>query len=316
MTNGCIPIDLFNPGEVLASLGFLEVADAICGRAAGGFDWTADENARFLLSAESDGNPFEVVLEFLAKAGLRRVAPPSYSDPPPKGNNKNAEQEDEEEDARNDDLLYANSFPIGTPDRMTLPIRLINAGQSLNLTHWADGSSRNDFKLYAGNRSAARIAWAMLAGTQEKPRKNGKVGPVKTRGIRALWEEDPKGMAKDPFHILTAMGGSFNFDPRGAWTGLDAGYSPNMQNHNIASSPVVELLASIGLENARPIWDTAVDGGVTVHYAVWCDLIPASLARAAISGAHFGFPLRNFKFTLASSGKNKIVTFAKEEVSL
>lgn len=45
------------------------------------------------------------------------------------------------------------------------------AGQWLEITHWADGSSRNDFKLYAGNRSAAGIARAMLLGTREKPGK-------------------------------------------------------------------------------------------------------------------------------------------------
>ena len=48
------------------------------------------------------------------------------------------------------------------------------------------------------------------------------------------------------------MGGSFNFDPRGAWTAIDAGYSPNEHKHAVEASPVVEFLAAWGLEHARP----------------------------------------------------------------
>ena len=61
------------------------------------------------------------------------------------------------------------------------------------------------------------------------------------------------------------MGGSFNFDPRGAWTAIDAGYSLNDQGHQVDASPVVEFLAAWGLENARP------DEFATrqVRYAAW-----------------------------------------------
>ena len=40
-----IPVDLFNPGQVFACLGFLEAADVLLGDAEGGFDWTDDGNA-------------------------------------------------------------------------------------------------------------------------------------------------------------------------------------------------------------------------------------------------------------------------------
>jgi CRISPR-associated protein Csx14 len=194
---------------------------------------------------------------------------------------------------------------------MTLPVRLTHAGQGLNITHWADGSSRNDFKLYAGNRSAARIAQAMLMGTREKPRKGQKVGELKAKGIRTLWEEDDQCLVRHPFDVLTPMGGSFNFDPRGAWTALDAGYSPNDQKHGVAASPVVELLAAIGLEHARPIEDHETR---IVRYALWRELLSPSLARPALSGARFGVALRTFQFNVAFSGKNKVITFAEEEI--
>jgi len=54
---------------------------------------------------------------------------------------------------------------------MALPIRLVGCmdgeQRSIDIGHWADASSRNDFKLYAGNRSAAGIAHAMLSGTRD-----------------------------------------------------------------------------------------------------------------------------------------------------
>jgi CRISPR-associated protein Csx14 len=314
MTAASIPVDLFNPGQVFAALGFLEAASALCSRAAGRFDWSDEANVCFVLDADSQRNPFEVVLEFLAKAEVRRIAPLGYKDPPPKKKKtrKVAEGDEKEEEAQSDHLENSGCFPGRTPDCMALPVRLTDAKHSLDLTHWADGSSRNDFKLYAGNRSAAMIARAMLIGTREKPRKGRKVGDLKTKGIRALWEKDPKRLAEQPFDVLTPIGGSFNFDPRGAWKALDAGYSPNDQKHAVDASPVLELLAAVGLEHARPLEDRETG---LVRYAVWGELVPALLARPLLAGVAFGVPVRKFAFTLDSSGKNKIVTFAEEELS-
>lgn len=314
MTSASIPADLFNPGQVLASLGFLEAASVLCSGAVGGFDWTNTAKVRFILHADGDRNPFERVLEFLSNAELRRIVPPGYKDPPQKEKKRKLVVEgDEEGDVRSDDLIHSDCFPGRQPDPMTLPVRLTHSGQWLDITHWADGSSRDDFKLYAGNRSAARIARAMLMGTREKPRKGQQLGELKTKGIKSLWEEDPGALADHPFDVLTPMGGSFNFDPRGAWTALDAGYSPNDQKHGIAASPVVELLAAIGLEHARPLVDE--DGkGKVLRYAAWGELLSPLLARPALSGSRFGVPLRIFRFKLALSGKNKVVNFAEGEI--
>jgi hypothetical protein len=97
------------------------------------------------------------------------------------------------------------------------------------VSHWADGSSRNDFKLYSGNRSANRIATQMLQGVRAKPKRNQSIGDLKNRGLQQLWQEQREALLKAPFDVVTPMGGSFNFDPRGAWTAIDAGYSPNTQ---------------------------------------------------------------------------------------
>lgn len=196
---------------------------------------------------------------------------------------------------------------------MALPVRLQGEGQrSLDVGHWADGSSRDTFKLYAGNRSAFSIARAMLDGTRKKPTKRKPVGDLLTYGICELWSRSREELIADPLGVLTLMGGSFNFDPRGAWTALDAGYSPNQhKHHGIAASPVVETLAALGMEHARPDeYETR-----KVRYAAWAGPLPIVLARPALACVEIGFPLRKFRFELSGTKYNKVVTFAQEETS-
>ncbi len=200
-------------------------------------------------------------------------------------------------------------FPSGDGDRNALPVQLVGDGRRLTVSHWSDGSSRDNFKLYSGNRSANRIATQMLQGVRAKPKKNQSIGDLRNRGLQQLWQEQRESLLKAPFDMVTPMGGSFNFDPRGAWTAIDAGYSPNTQKDGIAASPVVEILATIGLEHARP----DQYGIRKVRYAVWGHPLPPMLARAALAGADLKLPIRQFYFELDLSGKNKVTTFAQEE---
>ena len=71
MAESSIPVDLFNPGQVFACLGFLEAADMLCGDTEGGFDWSDEAEVKFCLRADGDKNPFEAVLEFLAGAKVK-----------------------------------------------------------------------------------------------------------------------------------------------------------------------------------------------------------------------------------------------------
>lgn len=312
MAEASIPVDLFNPGQVFACLGFLEAADTLLGEAEGGFDWSVENDVRFRLRAAGEENPFEAVLEFLANAEVRRYAPAGYSDPI-RIMRKSAETEDTA--SVNEPLDVSETFPCAEADRMALPIRLVGSlrgrSHSLNNDHWTDGSNRNPFKLYSGNRSAAKIACAMLYGTREKVKKHQQVGDVKTQGVASLWNPRRKELIEAPFDMLAPIGGSYNFDPRGTWTGIDAGYSPNDQEHGVAASPVVEILAAMGLGNARP----DEFGTRRVRYGAWGLPVPPLLARAALGAARAGIPFRVFQFSLALSGKNKVVTFAQEEPS-
>lgn len=318
MAESKIPVDLFNPGQVFACLGFLELADVLLGDAEAGFDWSdKSKTVCFLLATPGDSKPVNRVLEFLASADVERIAPVDDA----KQTNKKADcndgnDEEDDEAAESDSDVAANTFsetfPAKAGDATSFPVRLVVAKKPvIEVTHWSDGSGRNTFKLYSGNRSAERIARAMLKGTRNKPKKNQAIGDLKYKGIRHLWKEQQEDLVAKPFDVLTSIGGSFNFDPRGAWTALDAGYSPNTQKHGVAASPLVHLLAACGLEHTRPI-----EFGVRqVRYCVWSGLVPVSLARVAFQGGIPSLPTKQFHFELALSGKNKIVTFAQQENS-
>lgn len=328
MAEASIPVDLFNPGQVFACLGFLEAAEILLGDAEGGFDWSDDANTKFVLRAAGERNPFEAVLEFLSEAEPERWGPLGYADPPPKkkkgadedeaedssGGADGADQDESEAGATAPSLRLAETFYANEGDRMSLPIWFGGGNRPVvELGHWADGSNRESFKLYAGNRSAHSIARGMLLGVRAKPTKkqksNDELGDLKFKGLRQLWEDEREALIREPLNVLTPMGGSFNFDPRGAWTAIDAGYSPNQHKHPVNASPVVEFMAAWGLENARP------DECETrrVRYSAWGVPLSLMLARAALNGGIPSLPRRYFRFDLDLSGKNKVVTFATEE---
>jgi len=317
MAESSIPVDLLNPGQVFACLGFLEVADVLLGDAEAGFDWSNPDGARFRLSAHGNDCPVDAVLGFTASATVEKVVPPGYIDSPA----KDAEEDEEEGNAAGGSSATTRSdtFPAREADPRSLPVQITAPSRAtLSVSHWSDGSTRNTFKLYSGNRPAERIAWSMLQGVREKPKKGGpdtgqtqKIGDLKYKGIAQLWCEQKDALKAKPFDVLTAMGGSFNFDPRGAWTALDAGYSPNTQKHAVSASPVVHLLAACALEHMRPPEHRVRE----VRYAVWSGLLAPMLARVALQGRIPSLPMKHFRFELAMSGKNKIVTFAKQETS-
>lgn len=324
MAEASIPVDLLNPGQVFACLGFMEAADILLGDVAGGFDWSKDSNTRFALRATGERNPFEAVLEFLAEADPQRWAPIGYTDQPPKKGKAGGEEDGEGDDDRDSASSASQApspdlsitFPAKTGKSGALPIRFGGGNRPVvELGHWADGSSRKSFKLYAGNRSAEAIARTML-GVGGKPSKrrraDGQPGDLRTKGVRQLWQEDRAALVHAPFDVLTPMLNGFGFDSRRTWTAINAGYSLNEHKHPIEASPVVEFLAAWGLENARPVEFELRQ----IRYAAWGVNLPLILARAALASALPAVPSRQFRFELDLSGKNKVFTFAQEEPSI
>ena len=283
MDTASVPVDLDNPGQVFACLGLIEAADALAGNAQGGFTWNAeyDLQARFMIEAATDINPIETVLDFLSDATAIALAPAGWTP----SSTKNVGASESIPDA---------PCPMRDLGDMALPV-VLRGSETCDITlgHWADGSSRDDFKLYAGNRSALKITQSMLAG------------------IRQLWNDRRADMVSDPFGTTCPMRGSFNFDARCAWEAIDLGYSPNDHSQKVLGSPTVELLAAWGLEHARP---TRVQRRV-YRYGTWSGLLPPILARPALGGVFDNANGRSFRLRLGLSGKNKVVGYAEEETS-
>lgn len=188
---------------------------------------------------------------------------------------------------------------------MALPIVIGGGnGPKIRLGHWADGSSCDNFKLYSGNRSALSIARTMIGG------KVTDRGKVELMGITQLWDERRHDLIQDPFGTTVPMAGSFNLDARCAWEAIDTGYSPDAQNQKVLGSPVVEMLAAWGLENARP---RQLDGRL-YRYVVWPGLLPAMLARPGLADSLGSLKCRQFRVLLGLSGKNKVIKYAQEEI--
>lgn len=296
MTEASIPVDLFNPGQVFACLGFLEAADVLLGDAEGRFDWSQPESPRFMIRRAFDENPFETILKKIITANISEVYPQGWPD---------------------DEARKACDFPSplsehidekGKPSRTKLPGILITHNGSISLNSWADASSRPNFKLYSGNRSGCSIASDMIFGKRDKPKKGKTLGDVINQGIRQLIEANTEAVVADPLNVSVSMAGSFNMDPRGAWNSMDAGYSPNQHGDDVAASPVVEFFACLALEHFRP---NSRDRG-DYEYAAWNEWLPVSIARVVCSGVDTPFDTRHFTFPLALSGKNKLITFAQE----
>lgn len=88
------------------------------------------------------------------------------------------------------------------------------------------------------------------------------------------------------------IGGRFGFDPGPAWNALDVGFSPDAQGLRVAASPVVELLAAVGVQRFRPRVSRDHE---TIFYSTWGQPLPTSVAAAAASGLLEVRPARRFQ---------------------
>lgn len=293
MGEASIPVDLLNPGQVFACLGFLEAADIVCGGAEGCFEPAGAGKAHFRLKAGGKGNPFAAVLDFLAAARVVPLVPEGE-----------APEKISKEDAAA--MRATETFPGPEAEAAILPCLLAAPGSvEIPLSQWAEPSERDErkpFKLFAGGQSATQIVRDMLEGSNSK----------RTHGLKHLWISDRTAVEANPFDVLTPIGPSSKLDARSGWNAIDVGYSPYEQGHVITSSPIVELLAAIGLENARP---QQIERS-RLRYCVWSTMLPPMLARAAFGAATIGMAGRTFEFKLIPLAQGyKILTFAREENS-
>ncbi len=275
MAEASIPVDLFNPGQVFACLGFLEAADVLLGDAEGGFDWSDETNVRFLLRAAGEENPVSAVLQFLVTAEVKWLS---------------HDAEVQERDGGTT-IVHAGISSSGDPKPPDLPAILIGNHQDKECTihfgYWADGSTRFN--------------------TTFKKSTNGTSSYIRFKnaidGIHNLGERHE--VVADPFSKSSETKSLFRVDPRGYADPIHAGTSPDKlrKGHidmRVATYPACEAMAIIGLEHTRPI----EDGQTRFSYFVWDSprpnidhrpvLLPPVLARAALGGPFPFFRSRLF----------------------
>jgi len=301
MATATIPVDLRNPGQVFACLGFMEAAEVLIGPATGAFAWEGSETeATFTLSVEGPDDPVKTTLAFLAGAEVRALAP--------KGSSLSTTKWKVEtivavsEDAR--DAHLGDVLPCPLPDSpAALPIVLTDGATSIPIDHFADDfarSGRDNVKFWAG---AAGYPGAALA--------RDALEALATLGGNALADA-----AGDPFSVSAQQSSSFRFDWRRDYVPLDAGFSPNLQGAvRMVGYPLVELLAAIGLEHARPDRPDRRDK-LAYRYGVSSAVLPTVLVRAVLGTQSLGFPTRIFHMRLGwpgQEGQARCIIDAQEE---
>jgi CRISPR-associated protein Csb3 len=293
MAEATIPVDLRNPGQVFSCLGFMEAAEILCGACEGSFDYQHSESqTTFTLGSEGSDNPINTVLRFLARAEVRAIAP--------HGSNLSAANWGVgtiERERGNDE------FPCPKPDTpAALPIMVMDDKHAIPIEHWADGpsSGRDNVKFWAGAGGYPGAALARDA----------------LQIIKGLGDNALTAAAGDPFSISAPQSSSFRFDWRRDYIPLDAGFSPNDQTSmTMIGYPLVELLAAIGLQHARPDRPDRRDK-LTYRYGVSNAVLPTQFARAVLGGQRLGFPVRVFRVRLGwpgQEGQARCIIDAQEE---
>ncbi|WP_084185372.1 type I-G CRISPR-associated protein Cas8g2 [Desulfonatronum thiodismutans] len=275
MAEADIPVDLFNPGQVFACLGFLEAANILLGDAEGGFDWSDESNVRFRLRTADAENPFRTTILFLANAKVSSITPKCSELRTEKWNIPSIIQD------------YNYHFSYNKPNSpATLPAVLQDEnGRMLIIDHWGDSTTRDSVKFWAGSGGYPGVA-------------------LLNDAIQSL-NGDFDEISRNPFIFTTKQSSSFRFDWRRDYIPLDCGFSPNSHNNmTMIGYPIVEILASIGLTNSRP---ERIDK-LNYRYSalgIFSDSIffDKIFLRAGLGGANLPFEKRCFRMRLGWPGQ-------------
>lgn len=299
MAEASIPVDLFNPGQVFACIGFAEAADVLLGSARGVFDWSDPMRTVFRLRADGNECPVLGVLRFIEDAQAEAVAPAGSA---------NFAAWDSSFGTGPVLVPRELGYPFPDPEKPpTLACRLTNGLKTLMIDYWGDSTDRPEMKLWGGSK--------------------GKPGAALAADALALVRGHAITSVADPFAFSAPQSGSFRLDWRRDYIPINTGFSLN--NHKSGSHqmvamgfPLVELLGALGLGNARPLrpeWRNdllycyAVAGRFHVTDQTW---LPLPLLRAALGAAALPFPMRHFKMLLDWPGKEgqaRSITTVTEE---
>ncbi len=256
MVRASIPVDLFNPGQVFACLGLLEAAGVLLGDASGGFEWSHSGDC-FHIETCGDRDPVAVVIDFVKAAEVRWLSPRHDLKERDGGETEHREGLAASMDPKAADLP---GVMRGLHDDTTFEIPF---------GFWADGSSR--------------------FATTFKKSTNGASAHIRLRNaLDAIKQWETASVLLDPFNCDARTESLFRLDPRGSVDPIHGGFSPDTLRKGekggldvrVATYPICELLAILGLEHARPEQLNSNQ----FAYCVWDLLLPPVLARAAIAG--------------------------------
>ena len=295
MAESSIPVDLFNPGQVFACLGLVEVTDTLIGDASGAFDWSGAD-VQFRVSGRGEERPVDRVLSFLEEARVVTRAP---ADSPnlAKWTDSWGDRPLPDEP---DEFGSPSPFPFPDPDSpATLPCVLCDGGGTeIPVDYWGD-TKRDRVKFWAGSR--------------------GYPGTALLRDAIGLAAGRTKQYANDPFALSAAQTSSLRFDWRRDYIPVDAGFSPNKHGKlSMVGFPLVEVLAAIGVTHARPRRSNPLEYGYGVIGGG--SLVEPLFLRAALGAKTSplpGTPLRKFTMHLdwpGQQGQARCITNVTEEM--
>lgn len=289
MSREKIPVDLFNPGQVFACLGFAEAAQKLVGETRGAFDWSNPTQTLFWLESPGDRSPFAEGLSFLAEAKVSARTCHEGLD---------TKKWDVETDFGRD----ADAFPIfPPPSPATLPAALTANGRELRFDHWGDKTLRDNVKFWAGS--------------------GGYPGAGLLRdALNLVRDRIPKAL-DNPFDLSAVQSSSFRLDWRRDYIPIDAGFSLNAHgNIKTKGYPLVEVFGAFGLAYARPMRPERANK-LLYRYGVIAstndDLLPLNILRASLGGSReLPFPQRTFLMNLdwpGQEGQARCITTVYEE---
>lgn len=291
MADASIPVDLLNPGQVFACLGLLEATITLTGDAQGAFSWYTPTTTCFHLRSSGPENPVAVVLGFLSHATVSSIAPGGSAHDTKKWQIPTVA------------LPLGTAFPFPDPaSPATLPALLQHDGKTLQIDHWGESAvhtRRDAVKFWAGSGGYPGAALLVDA-------------------LNLVRDRMPDAVA-NPFALSAPQSSSFRFDWRRDYVPMDVGFSPNDHGEVVmAGFPLVEILAAIGLSNARP---KRIDK-LTYRYGVVAaasenQLLDPVFLRAALGNAELPFPQRRFRMQLDWPGQEnqaRCITDVFEEI--
>ncbi len=299
MAEASIPVDLLNPGQVFACLGFMEAAEILLGDVRGGFDWSNENDIRFRIDAAGDECPIATGLRFLEAAEVTSRSAAEL------------QLDTEKWDVRTNQYSSDTPFPFAPPASAATLSAVLTVtepahhqhGRTIEITHWGDDrriAGRDNVKFWAGS--------------------GGYPGAALARDAIAVAGKDLADYSADPLNVAAEQSSSFRLDWRRDYIPMDIGFSLNAHSPDrfrTVGYPIVELMAAIGLTHSRPqfhdklnyrygVLGTEADG----------ELFDLFYSRAALGACELPFPQRSFHMELGWPGKEgqaRCITTVYEE---